>query len=843
MHSRSLILLGALGATAIVGYFVWSGLKSDPFAERREELARGRKEMKNRFDQPAEATAYRVNRRTGGWVRTGGRGSSPTGIGTPLDPSLYLAAIQQSRGMTRYSTATRTILPAGSDPLYNVNAPAGGTLGTWAPLGPTNQGGRTRQLLIQPDNPNIMYAAAVGGGVWKTTDGGANWAAMTDLAIPNIAVTSLAFDPTNYNRIYAGTGEGFFNFDAIRGAGIFVSNDAGNSWNQLASTNGQNFWYVNDLVVSPRNPQRIFAATRAGVFRSNDSGATWSLLATGPNGCSDLAMQMKRSIAYVYATCGLFTQGGDVKRALDSSTSTFSSVFTTTNMSRATLAIAPSNESIIYVLASNGASGAYNEAVRGVFRSTANGAAGTWTTQMANNGSTVDPVPLNNLLLTNPVYAYTACVGSSARGLFNQGWYDQTIAVDPVDPQRVWVGGIDLFRSDDGGQNFGVASYWWKDKGNLNYSHADQHVIAFHPGYNGTSNRIMFNANDGGIFRTNDARAAVSTTVAQVCATPASGAVTWTELNNNYTTTQFYQGTPYANGDTFFGGMQDNGTWRGTTASSAWTNLLGGDGGYTAVDNKPSPADNVLFAAFTGLSFQKSTNNGATFSDAITGIGGDGGFAFISPFHMNPGNRQHLWTGGWILWRTINQAASWTRASFTTPGNGSVSAIASSESDTNKVVFGMDDGWIGFNTAALSTDNTTNWSSTQPRADVSVTSLAYDPSNSNNVWATYGTFSGNSVYRSTNSGATWTAVPGTGVNTLPAVPALTVVVHPTDSNRVYVGTDIGVFTTIDGGLNWYKEVTGFANVSVEWLAINTTGTRRLYAFTHGRGAWRVNLIP
>jgi hypothetical protein len=86
-------------------------------------------------------------------------------------------------------------------------------------------------------------------------------------------------------------------------------------------------------------------------------------------------------------------------------------------------------------------------------------------------------------------------------------------------------------------------------------------------------------------------------------------------------------------------------------------------------------------------------------------------------------------------------------------------------------------------------------------------------------------------------------VPGTGANTLPAVPATAVVVDPTNSNRIYVGTDIGVFTTIDGGTNWYKEVTGFANAPVEWLEINASGTRRLYAFTHGRGAWRVNLIP
>ncbi len=842
MRSRAWLLLGALGVASIGCFVFWSNSKNDILADRREKLSEELKEMKARFDQPAEASAYHVNRRTGGWVQSGARGASQTAIGTPLDPNLYLAAIEQANAMNRYSTATNSIMPSLKNSPININAPAGGTLGTWSPLGPTNQGGRTRQLLINPTNASIMYAAAVGGGVWKTTDGGANWVPMTDLAIPNIAVTALVFDPSNYNKIYAGTGEGFFNGDALRGAGIFVTLDAGSTWSRLASTDNTNFQYVMDIVVSPRNPQRVYAATRTGVFRSNDGGGSWTSVATGTNGCSDLALQMNRSIAYVYASCGLFTTTGDVKRALDGPNTSFTQVFTTANMSRSSLAIAPSNESTIYILASNGAANAYQHGVLGVYRSTANGAAGTWTTQMSNNLSTVDPVPLNNVLLTNPVFSYNSCVGSS-RGFFNQGWYDQVIAVDPADSNRVWVGGIDLFRSDDGGANFGIASYWWFNQGDANYSHADQHVISFHPGYNGTSNRIMFNANDGGIFRTNDARAAVGTNLLNVCSTVAPGAVTWTELNNNYTTTQFYHGSPYPDGTSYIGGTQDNGTWRGSTGSSVWSKLLGGDGGYTGVDTKPVAANNVLFGEYTRLSIQKSTNNGASFFNAISGITESAGnFLFINPFHMNPGNRQHLWTGGFFIWRTINQASNWTQASAITPGALQVSAISASSADPNKVVFGMADGFIGFNTAAVTASSATAWAFTQPRT-VTVTSLAYDPNNSNNVWATYGTFSGTSVYKSTNSGATWTAASGTVPNVLPAVPALTVIVDPTNSNRVYVGTDIGVFTTIDGGANWYKEVTGFANVAVEWLDINSTGTRQLYAFTHGRGTWRVNLIP
>jgi hypothetical protein len=111
------------------------------------------------------------------------------------------------------------------------------------------------------------------------------------------------------------------------------------------------------------------------------------------------------------------------------------------------------------------------------------------------------------------------------------------------------------------------------------------------------------------------------------------------------------------------------------------------------------------------------------------------------------------------------------------------------------------------------------------------------------AWATYATFSGQSVYQSIDSGATWTLKPGSGVNVLPLVPAFCVVVDPADSNRIYVATDIGVFTSIDGGSNWFKEITNFANVSTEWLAISTVGGRKLTAFTHGRGAWQTPIIP
>ncbi|MBL8204070.1 MAG: hypothetical protein JNM09_07560 [Blastocatellia bacterium] len=770
---------------------------------------------KPRYDQPREAMGYYRLKRL------------PTGE-TEIPVEKYLAAQTHMEAMPQYSSAQNRILPSRREMKAAHTEASADTLGAWEPLGPGNIGGRTRSLLIHPTIPNVMYAAGVAGGVWKTTNGGARWEPLTDL-IANIAVSCLAFDPNNPDVIYAGTGEGFFNNDAVRGAGIFRTTDGGVNWTRLETTGTSDFYYVNDIVVSKSNSQRLYAGTHTGVWRSLDGGATWGKVLNYTDGCLDLVIRTDQTTDYIFAACGTF-RGAEIFRNTDAGgAGTWTSVYRENGMGRTSLALAPSNQNVIYAVAASTLSGPFRDGLHAVFRSTSSGDSGTWTAQARNNNA----LKLNTVLFSNPLGAFRSECGLGAGGFSNQGWYNNVIAVDPLDENKVWVGGIDLFRSDDGGANWGIASYWWPEPSVPQYAHADHHIIAFHPNYNGTSNKQMFIGNDGGVYRTDDARALVATGITATCNPSASG-VRWTSLNNNYGVTQFYHGAVFPDGKSYFGGTQDNGTLLGTDANSinGWREIYGGDGGYTAIDPM-NPQ--VLYASTPGGRFLKSTDGGLTFAEAVLGIA-DTRPLFIAPLTIDPSNSLQLWTGGEKIWRTGNGAASWVEAAST--GGLQVGCIAVSALDSNYVIAGTSGGSIYYSGGAISKGS---WLYTTPRNGF-VSGVAFDPFDKRAFYAVYSTFGGSHVYRVSDLGSQWIAIDGQGTGRLPDIPVNSIAVDPSNSSRLFIGTDLGVFSSTDKGNTWAVENTRFANVAVESLIINTVnGVTSLYAFTHGRGVWRVVL--
>jgi hypothetical protein len=861
-----------------------------------------------RFDKPAQASSWYLRKRL------------PEGM-TELPVERYFTALAQIRNMPQFSTAlnkvvttktTRTGKSAQTQKTAGKNdgdaQPSlvgdlqAGVLGTWEDLGPGNVGGRSRVMLVHPTDPDILYTAGVAGGIWKSVDGGASWSPLSDF-MANIAVTCMAFDPDNPDILWAGTGEGFFNADAVRGAGIFRSTNAGATWFRMPATANSNFFFVQDLVVSPADSSHIYAATRTGVHRSLDGGLSWtnvlpSNAATGASGAMDLVMRTDatgQAADYIYAALGTFAQAHIWRNTDAGGAGVWTDVYTEATMGRTSLAIAPSNQSVIYAMAAcnncpagtnpNFPAANYTDGLLAVFRSTANGDAGSWTTQVRNNSPNIQ----DTLLLSNPVNGVLTQCGIGTSQFINQGWYHNQLGVDPTDPDKVWALGTDTFRSDNAGVNWGVASFWWFQgngtppaNGDPQLVHADNHIITFHPNYNGTTNQTLYVANDGGIYKTDNGKTGnvgypggatpgggPVTPNSPICGSAASDPngiytvgdpVIWSPLNNGYQVTQFYHGLPYPGGATYLGGTQDNGTNRGTDASgpNGWQRIFGGDGGYVAVN--PTNTQQI-FAETTGLSIRRSDNGGGSFTTKTSGISGDV-FPFITVFRMDPNTPTRLWIGGRFMWRTDNSGDSWVRTSNAQQTGGSITAMAIAPGNSDIVINGAASGQIRRTTSATtltaaSVLNTVWLQSFTPRGNGNgtISWLEYDPSNASNVWATVSTFNGvanangtsaGHVFKSTDGGATWTLADGTQTannpNSIPDIPAHSVTVDPTNSQRIYVGTDLGVFVSLNGGGNWYKEVTGFANVPVETLATTTSGGKtKLFAFTHGRSAYRVTI--
>lgn len=641
-----------------------------PEADRERRGPRGPGDPDDRFDQPDAAQRFHARRRV-----------PPGQSAIPVER--YQAALAQMRRMRVFSSATNQFASRrGRWDVVSSITPMAPNLATWDYLGPSNVGGRTRAILFDPlfASNQTMYAGGVAGGVFKSTDAGSSWNPTGTATLTNLAVSTMAMSPSDSQTILVGTGEGYFNIDAVRGNGIFKTTDGGTTWAQIAATNNSNFYYVNRIVYSGANAGYVYAATGSGLWQSTDSGATWTrILNPGlTGGCMDVVVRNDQAGDEAVTSCGEFNQGKVFHNAAAKTTpSSWTEVLNSSNIgsgiARTSLAIAPNDQSYVYALSSRVQP---NYALRSVYRSTDGGANFTAMHTYSGSGAASSA---GDLLLSG---TFTAC-GTDAPTSYTQGWYDQHIAVDPTNRDHLFTSGVQLFRSLDGGATWGSLDVAYG--GGI---HPDEHVIAFPPDYDGTSHKSAYAGNDGGVYRIDDTTATPTTSLSALCNQfDASNTFSFTELNSGYAVTQFYYGAVYPNNTTYFGGTQDNGTNRGSDGGGVnWSSIFGGDGGDVAVDPGNT---NVLYVETTGNSIRKSTNGGSSFASAHSGIS-DGFFQFIAPFTMDPTNAANLWTGGNFIWRTTNAAGGWSQASTSLGSSVGVSALAVSPTNSNHVLVGAD---------------------------------------------------------------------------------------------------------------------------------------------------------
>jgi hypothetical protein len=791
---------------------------------------------------------------------------------TRLDAQRWFSAEKHMRSMARH-TPERSAASAHAGQASLAAAPQ------WEWLGPGDAAGRTRTLIFHPNNPDILFAGGVSGGVWRSDDAGTHWRALSDDAV-NLNIGSLLIDPADTQVMYAGTGELYRNsgmpWSPMKGAGILKSLDGGQSWSALLATQTDDFVYVADLVLSPHDSQRLYAATNSGVWRSDDGGAHFTQILRPADdaervryeGCNDLAIRSDKPGDWLLATCSSRSTADRywlpdtvTPPACGANTPCPAAVFLNTDASgsgawgqvlseagqgRTQMAIHRADQNVIYASAAsivpgfdrNGdGQGDYDNALHAVFRSDDGGA--SWHATLRNS----DPDLLSSgLFQFHYMLRDNACSPRTPAYFYGAGWYNNAIVVDPLNPDTVWVGGMTVFRSDDGGHRFGLASYYYEDGTGVSYIHPDQHALLLDPRFDGVNNQRLYSTNDGGVAVTDNARAPVSFGDGALC-TPRNGnRVAWRSLVDGLSTTQFYGGAVTPDGHSYFGGTQDNGTWLGNdvTGPSAWRHIYGGDGGYTAVD-PTNPRR--LYATSQYMTLGRSEDGGNSFEDAIDGF--DDTTLFMLPYLIDPNSPNRLYAGGTRLWRSDDYARSWWPASaaFDGPGFGRrVSSLAVAPGDPNRLLAG-NLGGIFRNTNALASGAGTLWSMSAPRPGW-VSRVAFDPHDHDVAYATYSTYGGVHVWKSVDAGASWEPLDGSGEGTLPDVPVHVIAIDPVDTQRLYLGTDLGLFVSLDGGTHWAVENTGFANVITEDLVVNTPtggGAPQLYAFTYGRGVWRTPL--
>jgi hypothetical protein len=442
---------------------------------------------------------------------------------------------------------------------------------TWNDIGADNIGGRTRAILIDKNNTDIMYAGGVSGGLWKSTTGGSSWVAVNDFA-ESIAVSSLAQGADG--TIYVGTGEGLGvctgsaeGGTSFIGRGMYKSTD-GVNFSLITSTvpatdnTTSTAWaFINRIACDPTNPNRIYAATNYGIRSTDDGGATWIWPIKLTNGtdnklnATDVDVATDGTVvAAVSGKCYISPDGSESSFVNESTGGT--DHLPNASLSRIEMAIAPSNPNYMY------ASAAYpNGSLYNIYRSTDKGA--TWSIIGPGGSSTFQP-------------------------LGTQGSYDNTVAVHPTNPNRVYVGGLDMWEWQLGG-TWTQKSIWYLDRTSIYYIHADHHFYVFNP----SNPNIMFIGSDGGVSRSTDA------------------GETFMTMNINYSTIQSYAMACSPTG-MIMTGCQDNGTIylpRAGAFPKHGTDVKGGDGGWPAFSYiNPEAFFATTYYGGTGRSPDKGAN-------------------------------------------------------------------------------------------------------------------------------------------------------------------------------------------------------------------------------------------
>ncbi|MEZ4965827.1 MAG: T9SS type A sorting domain-containing protein [Saprospiraceae bacterium] len=661
----------------------------------------------------------------------------------------------------------------------------------WTVQGPGNIGARVNTIKVHPNNPDIIYIGYSHGGVWKTQDGGENWFPVFDEQ-PFLAISDIELDPQDPNVVYVGTGDHNISGYPFIGDGLWRSPDGGQHWQHLGLDDQR---IVSKIIVHPNNANTIYVATMGlpfernndrGLYKTTNGGLSWQqvLFVSDSTGITDMVMapgnpdviyaaawdrirnNQESIVSGENARIWKTTDGGANWAALESGLPDFAN-------SRIGLSISANDPN--YVLA--------------VYVSESLDYLATFKT--SDGGANWSALPEDGL----------------DTGFMNGfGWYFGKIFINPFDPNDIFICGVELWRSLDGGDTwFQTTPEWW-----LYEVHADKHDMAF------INPSTFLLATDGGLYKTSD------------------GGFEWEKIEN-IPTSQFYRVAynPFSP-DWYFGGMQDNGTSGGNNAfMTEWPRIYGGDG-FQAVFH---PEDENIYYFETQNGNIVGSFDGFSIDQATDGIDDDDRRSWDMPYMMSRHDYNTMYTGTYRIYQGFGHLPFWFPISDDLTDGiifGSryhfISAIDESPLDPALLYTGTSDGnvWRGDPT-------TQEWTSIiAGLPDRYVSSVKASPNITDRVYVAHTGYKSNDfsphLHRSDDRGDNWVSVAGD----LPALAINDIQVLPGHQDSIiFVATDGGVYGTLDGGQHWERLGTGMPIVPVYDIELNPI-ERTLIAGTYAR---------
>jgi photosystem II stability/assembly factor-like uncharacterized protein len=705
--------------------------------------------------------------------------------------------------------------------------------------------GRTTALAV---DDGAIYAGMADGGVWKSTNGGANWTPLLDDA-PTLSTGSIAIDPADHS-VWVGTGEANTSSDSYAGIGVLRSADGGATWTRVGGDELQNH-LIGRLAFDDQG--HVYAATSQGLYRrsTSDLASPWTLVLKPCIGqhdttyISDVAIRPGTAGQTVVAVVGwragsacngfYVSNDGGLTFALMSLKGSINE----SQIGRTTLAYSSTGAKLYAVVQSSklfnhASTAAGGTVLMGVFVSPQGDPAGSWN-KIAEWGKLAGSGSALKLLL-----GYHPGV---------QAWYNQFLLVDPNDANHVYLGLEEVFETTDGGTSWKAIGPYWNfglkcGEANIDNcaptTHPDQHAIAI-------AGDTVFVGNDGGVY-----------------SRPLHGATGWTNDNATLRSLQYYfASVGKTDGcDAFWGGLQDNGESLLLPGASTMVSPFGGDGGDTLVD--PNDADRAV-VEYVNLDMALTTNggrsNGSTeafreispscFAFTYTPSPCDPSPRFIAPFEPDSQDLDHwvaggryVWDNGGLGWDTTCSASACDWSIVHDAGVGrSITTVAVNGDVTYAAWCGPCNAPTFLSHIDTNAGGTWHTVSAPNLPNRFVAALTVDPADAAHVYAVYNGFSRRwvqgggigHVFESTDGGDTWTDISGD----LPDAPSDDLLAV---GGHLVLATDIGVFVA-DAGLGaataWSRFGTGLPNASTNDLALSPDGDY-IVAATHGRGLWMID---